>query len=121
METFCEQFLTLAIPGFLKKYETEIKKDSIDNESGMHTVFSCVFVPMIVDAASRGDDQAEHRMLNFLEKMETCGDKAVAEVAEFTILEELCDELSDEEITRWAGEETMKAMKQIREYIPGIW
>lgn len=55
----------------------------------------------------------------FVEDMEKSKDPYVAEVAEFTVLEELCDEFDDKDISIYIYPETAKALKNIRGYITG--
>lgn len=104
------------LPEFKKQYEKEIKEDSIDANSGMHTVFSIVFVPLLLKAM-QSDVELANRMFEFIEKMETSGSALVGEVSEFTIMEELCDELSDDELLPFLRPETFESWKEVRRYI----
>lgn len=108
----------LEIPEFADAYEYEFKRDPEALESGSHIVFSFVFVPLLKKAISNDNDDLARRMCLFLEKMECSGDSNVAEVAEFTVLEELCDDFSDAELEKYLFPETKFALKSIRRYIP---
>ena len=50
--------------------------------------------------------------------MECSGNSDVAEVVEFTVLEELCDEYRDSELEVYLQPETKLALKAIRKYMP---
>lgn len=106
------------LPEFAEAYNYAFKKDDIDAESGPHTVFSFVFVPLLEDAMTKDKNLAK-RMFDFLEEMECSGDSNVAEVVEFTVLEELCDRYRDEEFDEFLGQETRLSREAIRGYILG--
>jgi len=105
------------IPEFGESYTISLEKDDIDSESGPHTVFSFVFVPLLKKAMTNNKELVE-RMYAFLEKMECSGNSDVAEVVEFTVLEELCDEYRDSELEVYLQPETRLALKAIRKYMP---
>ena len=107
----------VALPEFAAAYDKEVEKDNIDLVPGPHTVFSLVFVPMLKKAIME-DEALTRRMCSFLEKMECSGNSDVAEVVEFTVLEELCDNYHDAEFANYLGPETKLALKAIRGYIP---
>lgn len=114
-----DTLLTTAINelhGFKEKYEAEIGYDTLDAESGMHTIFSFVFVPILSDAISK-DEKLTKQYFDFVEQMETSDDVLVQEVCEFTILEALCDEFEDVEIERYLGNVTKESFNCIRKYI----
>lgn len=100
-------------------YTVELEKDNLDSESGPHTVFSFVFVPLLKNAIKNNDFLAM-KMFKYLEKMENSKDINVSEVAEFTVLEEIADDFSDEEIVPYMGPKTLEAFNLIRRYIKGI-
>lgn len=104
------------IPEFDEKYKEAVQKDIIDKESGMHTVFSYVFNPLLAEAIKK-DQQLAGKMFNFVEKMAESSDRYVQEVCDFTILEELGDEYSDKEFEFFLGPTTKKALKMIRQYV----
>lgn len=105
------------IEEFKKQYLIEIEKDNIDEESGPHTVFSLVFNPILFYAIRNNEKALINKMFEFIEQLETCGDSSVAEVVEFTILEELADEFDEKDVIKYMGVETKEAYKQICNYI----
>ncbi|WP_294796978.1 hypothetical protein [uncultured Fenollaria sp.] len=105
------------IDEFKKQYLIELEKDNIDEDSGVHTVFSLVFNPVLFNAIRFNDEALINKMFTFMEAMETSGDIYVSEVLEFTILEELADEFYESEISKYMGPETKMAYEQISKYI----
>lgn len=117
-----EEIIGLAraeIPEFEKAYIKEVELDNIDDNSGVHTVFSFVFVPLFKKAINENDSELANRMALFLEKMESSGVQWVSEVVEFTVLEELCDEYNDDVLEKYFLPETTLALREIRKYILG--
>ena len=102
---------------FKKQYLVELERDNIDKDSGVHTVFSLVFNPILFNAIKHNDEGLINKMFKFMEEMEICGDTYVAEVLEFTILEELADEFDESELTKHMLPETKLAYEQISKYI----
>lgn len=102
---------------FKKQYLIELERDNIDEDSGVHTVFSLVFNPVLFNAIGFNDEALINKMFTFMEAMETSGDIYVSEVLEFTILEELADEFYESEISKYMGYETKMAYKEISRYI----
>lgn len=110
----------LQIPQIKTKYEKELSRGILlAKDSGMHTVFSVVFVPVLKDAINNKNISLINQLLTFLDKMETSGDSDVAGVCEFTVLEEILDEYDDKEIVPYFSEysELFEAYKAIRRYI----
>lgn len=105
------------IDEFKKQYLIDLERDNIDKDSGVHTVFSLVFNPVLFNAISNNDEALINKMFKFMEAMETSGDIYVSEVLEFTILEELADEFYESEITKYMGAETKMAYNEISRYI----
>ena len=105
------------IDEFKKQYLVELERDNIDKDSGVHTVFSLVFNPILFNAIKHNDEALINKMFKFMEEMEICGDTYVAEVLEFTILEELADEFDESELTKHMLPETKLAYEQISKYI----
>ena len=73
--------------------------------------------PLLKKAMTNNKELAE-RMYAFLEKMECSGNSDVAEVVEFTVLKELCDEYRDSELEVYLQPGTKLALKAIRKYMP---
>jgi hypothetical protein len=103
----------------LEAYNAEIKKDSINDKSGMHTVFDIVFVPLLVDAIKNSDKMLVDRLVRIIEDMEQSEDILVQEVSGFTIIEALCDEFNDNILNNVLLPESRRTMQKIRAYIPG--
>lgn len=102
---------------FGEAYKAACQKDVIDEASGPHTVFSLVFVPLLLSAIDAKDDNLIQELVVILEKMITSSDQDVCEVAEFTVLEELCDELNDDVLNAVLLEQSQKSLKIIRRYV----
>ena len=108
----------LQLPKFKKQYEEDLLAGNIDADDGMHIVFCEVFMPVLHDLIDEKDSVSVNNFFSFVEKMENSGDPLVAEVAEFTGLEDLCDNYNDKDFLGYLGENTKDALKQIRKYIP---
>ena len=111
VENVCKEFYEVG-----ELYAIELKNDSIDVDSGAHTVFSFCFVPVLKEAILHDSDLAK-RMFDYLEKMEMSEDNLVGEVAEFTVLEELLDDFEFNMIKKYMGRLTIDAAKLINRYI----
>lgn len=111
IENACNEF-----PKVRELYSVELKNDSIDFDSGVHTVFSFCFVPVLKEAILN-DDALAQRMFDYLEKMEICEDNLVGEVAEFTVLEEILDDFELNKLRKYMGKFTIEAATLINRYI----
>lgn len=107
------------ISEFHSAYSEAIQKDDIDENSGVHTIFSMVFVPLFRKALDSGNDSLVQRMALFVEEMETSQDVHVQEVAGFTVLEELCDEYDAATLESVMLDNTKNTLRDIRKYIIG--
>lgn len=95
------------------------KKTGDINESlGQHIFFSFVFNKILFRAINEKMRDIAQKMFSFLEEMETSSDPNIAEVAEFTVLEELCDNYRNVQFEKYLGPESKLALKSIREYMP---
>lgn len=103
---------------FREAYDIEIKKDNIDKQSGMHTVFSLVFVPLFIKAIKENDQKLISELALRVEEMERSDDVLVQEVSGFTIIEALCDEFNNDVLSKVLLNESKKTMEEMREYIP---
>ncbi len=92
---------------FFKKREEETGADVAD---GIHVVFGMVVVPFITKIVKETPDKAK-KAFEFFEEMETSGDSQIAEVLEFTVLENLLTEDKGmiPEYAKYFGEETKAA------------
>ena len=106
-----------AIPAFAEEYEKMISKDTIDAESGLHTVFSLIFVPMLLEAAKKNDREALSPMISFIERMIAEGDEDVVNVCEITVIEESFEELTRKQIYKILGTETRKSVDYARQFM----
>ena len=79
------------------EYEKLLSGNFLDANSGVHTVFSTLFNPRLMREVERRS-ALSFRMMAFVAEMDNSDDRLVGEVAEFTVLEELCDEFEDEMI-----------------------
>lgn len=111
IENVCGEFSEVS-----ELYVIELKNDSIDSDSGVHTMFSFCFLPVLKEAILHDSDLAK-RMFNYLEKMEISKDNLVGEVAEFTVLEEILDKFDFNDIEKYMGTCTLEAAKLIKIYI----
>lgn len=111
IENVCNEF-----PKVKELYYLELKNDSIDFDSGVHTVFSFCFLP-ILKSAILNDGALAQRMFDYLETMEMSEDNLVGEVAEFTVLEEILDDFEFNKVKKYMGELTIDAAKLINRYI----
>ena len=98
-------------------YEEEINLGTISSNDGPHIFFDLVFMPLISKAIDNEDVPLLRRFFIFVENMENSSDTLVAEVAEFTVLEYLCDNHHDKDLSMFLGNETKKALQQIRAYM----
>ena len=96
---------------YFKKLEEET---GANEEEGIHIVFGMVVVPFITKIVTEAPDKAK-KAFDFFEKMELSGDSRIAEVLEFTVLENLLTENKDliPEYEKFFGEETKKAANAV--------
>ena len=111
IDDVCKEFSEVS-----ELYDLELHNDSIDLNSGAHTVFSFCFVPVLKDAILNNNNLAK-RMFDYIEKMEKSEDNLVGEVAEFTVLEEILDSFDLNAIKRYMGKFTLEAARLINRYI----
>lgn len=111
IDDVCKEFSEVS-----ELYDLELQSDSIDLNSGAHTVFSFCFVPVLKDAILNNNYLAK-RMFDYIEKMEKSEDNLVGEVAEFTVLEEILDSFDLNAIKRYMGKVTLEAARLINRYI----
>lgn len=111
IDDVCKEFSEVS-----ELYDLELQSDSIDLNSGAHTVFSFCFVPVLKDAILNNNYLAK-RMFDYIEKMEASRDNLVGEVAEFTVLEEMLDDFDFNVIKKYMGKMTLEAAKLINRYV----
>ncbi len=90
------------------------KTTGADVNDGMHVVFGMVVVPFLRKVVKESPDKAT-RAFSFIEKMETSGDTKIAELVEFTVLEDLLTEDAElaSEYAKYFGPETKAAAKAV--------
>lgn len=104
-------------PEIKSNYENELSLNNISSSDGPHVFFELVFMPFIGNAIDNEDVPMLRRFFAFVENMENSDDPLIAEVAEFTVLEYLCDNYHDKDFAMHAGDETKEALRQIRSYV----
>lgn len=109
----CDRF-----PEVKKEFVAQEKAGDINESLGQHIFFSFVFNKILFCAINEKKRDVAQRMFSFLEEMETSSDPHIAEVAEFTVLEELCDNYKNVQFEKYLGPESKLALKSIREYMP---
>jgi hypothetical protein len=109
----CDKF-----PAVQKEYDLQKKNGDMDASLGQHIFFSFVFDKILFKAIDSGNSKLAAHMFDYLEEMEKSGDTNVAEVCEFTVLEELCDNYCDADFEKYLSPETKLALQAIRKYIP---
>lgn len=107
-----------SIPGFIEMYDSSMDRGLIDGDSGLHTVFSVVLVPLLKKAIETMSKDA-NIIFMFIEQMAQSKDDDICDVLDFTILEELCDAYDDTTLMPMMGEATKEAQKNVRKYILG--
>lgn len=115
-ETLVERALE-EIPEFNSFYYSELENNNLFEDSGVHVVFSYVFVPLFTRAIKSNNQELVKRLSEFLEKMEESDDVLVQEVSAFTVIEELADEFSSAELDEHLLPNSLKSSREIRQYI----
>ena len=105
------------LPEFKNEYDDFVSKDIIDNNSGMHIVFSYVFVPMVEKNIKANDKRKLRKICDFLEKMAASNDEEVQAICDQSILEVLCGEYQDKILIPLFGEKTLEGLYSVRQYI----
>ena len=105
------------LPEFATKYNKMLNDGIFDNETGNHIVFSWTFVPLLKDAIKNNKTDLRDRMLGFLEKMAASDDHLVQEVCDFTVLEELCDEIPTKYLYPLLGKHAREGYNAITKYL----
>jgi len=99
-------------------FEELKEKNSVDEEDGMHPLFGLVVVQYLKAFVLKSPVKAQ-RAFDFFEIMEESDDPMIAEVLEFSVLENI---LTDEDINynlwiNYCGEETKKAVEKIIKWL----
>lgn len=105
------------IPAFNTRYNKLVKDDIIDKDTGVHVIFSYVFVPLVEESMKKKETSLRKELFDFLEKMAAEKDKGISEVCDFTVMEELCDEFPRETLIPLMGEESKKSLSAVSQYM----
>ena len=105
------------VPSFKTAYDKLVAEDYLDETSGNHTVFSLAFTPVLTNAIAQGDKETYGNMLAFLEEMAASDDKAVVEVCDYSVLEELNDEIDLNTIEGMLGAKTKEGAEAVKQYL----
>ena len=95
-------------------FDNKCKEMDTFPEDGMHVVFGMVVVPYILEVAI-ADERKMEITFDFIERMEFYGISKIAEVIEFTVLENLhgADKDKLDLCLKYMGSETKKAFEAI--------
>jgi len=104
------------LPSFNSKYHELIAKDEIDNNSGNHIVFNYAFVPLLEEYITNKNIEGMNLFLGFLEEMASSDDYEVNEVCDYSILEQLHDDIPDIKLFPLLGEKSKQGFLAIRQY-----
>lgn len=98
-------------------FDNECNKKEVSNEDGMHIVFGMIVVPYLLDVAVKSDDKLR-LAFECIEKMEVSGEPQIAEVVEFSILENLIGVEVDKsnKLLEFMGDETRKAFEDVKKW-----
>ena len=98
-------------------FDNECNKKEVSNEDGMHIVFGMVVVPYLLVIAYKSDEKLQLAFY-YIEKMEISGDPQIAEVVEFSILENLIGIENDKsnKLLEFMGDETRKAFEDVKKW-----
>lgn len=107
----------IEIPEFAAECEAEINDGLLFSDSGVHIYFNYAFVPVLIEAANRNDDELLKRLFVFMERMVNSGDKEVASVCDFSILEAVNGEISEDVLYKYMGDETRRDLDYMRKGI----
>ena len=104
-------------PQDMEWFKLECEEKSADEDDGMHVLFGMVVVPFILEVAIHSPQKLK-LVFDFIEKMETSEDSSIAEVVEFSILENLIgvDDKILQQCFACMGDETKKAYNDIRKW-----
>lgn len=104
--TLFEQFTSM-FPGDKKWFEEKCKENQAFPEDGMHVIFGMVVVPFLIEVAIN-DSEKLKKAFDFFERMETFGTSKIAEVIEFSVLENLIGVPKDRKdiLLKYMGKET---------------
>lgn len=108
-----KEFIAL-FPEDKEWFENEVVNNDACEEDGMHVVFGMVVVPYLLNIATASNDKLK-KAFDYIEKMESSGNSMIAEVVEFSVLENLIGEDSNmlKQLYEYMGPETKSAFKDV--------
>ncbi len=105
-------------PEDIKFFENRKKDTGADEDDGMHVVFGMIIVPYIRKIVIESVEKAR-KAFDFFEQMETSEDTRIAEVLEFSVLENILSD--DKELlniyAKYYGKETKLAVDSLNKWI----
>ncbi|HBZ53293.1 MAG TPA: hypothetical protein DEO82_05915 [Eubacterium sp.] len=112
-ENLYTEFISL-FPEDIEYFKKKEEETGADIQDGIHVVFGMVVVPYVIMIVQEAPDKAM-KAFEFFEKMEKSGDSRIAEVVEFTVLENLLSEEKGviSQCAGFFGEETRKAADDV--------
>ena len=93
------------------------KRTSLTLESGVHVGCAFAFGPIAVTAAESDDKNLQKEVFGFIEDMAKEKDKAVSEVCDFTVMEGLRDEVSEDILKPLLGRESLLSLSAVSGYM----
>jgi len=98
-------------PEDLELFKKSEKENYVEDGDKPHIPFGSVVVPYIRALLKNNEEEKLRKFFAFLEEMEKDKDPKVAEVAEFTVLEQLSDNKDElERLKPYMGPETRAAL-----------
>ena len=115
-EEIYNDFVSL-FPDDIEYFNEKERETGADTGTGMHVVFGMIVAPFVIKITKESPDKAK-KAFDFFETMETSEDARIAELVEFTILENLLTEDKDmiPEYEKYFGEETKIAAKAVEKW-----
>ena len=105
------------LPILKTEYAENINEKIIDEDAGMHIVFSYVFVPVLEKALNEDDEITIRDLFDYLEKMSLCEDSDVVAVCDQSVLEIICGEYKDKMLLPYMDKATIEGLNTVRQYI----
>ena len=112
-EELYRDFIAL-FPEDKEYFEKQCLENDVEEEDGMHIMFGLVVLPFIKRIVRESKDKSK-KAFEFIEQMEKSGNSQIAEVVEFTILEDLVSNEKDsiDMYSVYFGDETKLAAEAV--------
>ena len=110
--------LLATVPEIETIVRKKMAEEEIDEEDGMHIIFSFIIVPLLRDWCNTEKQTAAH-IFDFFENMAHSDDTSVLEILDFSVLEPIADmDESDRKIIeKYMRTETMEQYQYIRDHM----